>query len=315
MAGHFFMLSRVADSIFWMSRYMERTNALLRTVKTSYIASQDDMPEFQWPYIVDTYARHEHASTKDATPQQIMHLLILDKENVASVFNNVLRARENARSVQDNITKEVWQNLNDFYHLFKDSSIEYHLTVGDPVTSLDTLMRHAMLYVGTVDTTMARGEGYNFLNLAKYLERAVQTVNLFQSRLQSIQNGSREDVPTAWKYFLYSLSGYELYLKTHRSDVQPEVVARQTLNDVRFPHSVLYCLNQIRRYFDRFQQDAEEESYRKMDFLIGKTANLVRYSGVNAGYGPALDELLKQTRISLNEIANGFDTYYFGIQR
>mgnify|MGYP001007213361 FL=1 len=161
------MLSRVADSVFWMARYMERTNGTLRLLRTNYISSQDEVQDFSWQPLLRSYSDasvEEILAIGNDSPKVLEHLL-LDRNNGASVFNNITRARENARAVQDHITKEVWQCLNDYYHLIRDKNIYIQVQQGDPVTALDSLIYHGMLYHGTVDITMARGEGFNYLNI------------------------------------------------------------------------------------------------------------------------------------------------------
>ena len=110
------MLSRVAENIFWMSRYMERTNVQLRILRTYYIASQDGVPFVKWDDVF-SYYNHGKAPEKTMTANEVLQFILFDKENDSSVVNNIFRARENARSAQDHITKELWQCLNDYYHL------------------------------------------------------------------------------------------------------------------------------------------------------------------------------------------------------
>ncbi|MDZ4809452.1 MAG: alpha-E domain-containing protein, partial [Bacteroidota bacterium] len=119
------MLSRVADSVFWMARYMERTNGTLRILRTNYISSQDEVKDFSWKTLLRNYSDAPAEQIKAIGNQSVKVLehLLLDKNNGASVFNNITRARENARAVQDHITKEVWQCLNDYYHLIRDANI------------------------------------------------------------------------------------------------------------------------------------------------------------------------------------------------
>ena len=110
------MLSRVADSIFWMARYMERTNGMLRLLRTNYISSQDEVKDFTWQAILRIYSdatEEEITAIGNHSPHVMQHLL-LDKLNGSSVINNITRARENARAAQDHLTKEVWQCLNDY---------------------------------------------------------------------------------------------------------------------------------------------------------------------------------------------------------
>src|SRR5215207_4051312 len=102
------MLSRVADSVFWMARYMERTNGMLRILRTNYISSQDEVKDFSWQTLLlnNSSATPEELKIIGANSNKVLEHLLLDKNNSSSVLNNVTRARENARAVQDHITKE-----------------------------------------------------------------------------------------------------------------------------------------------------------------------------------------------------------------
>jgi uncharacterized alpha-E superfamily protein len=309
------MLSRVADSVFWMARYMERTNGMLRILRTNYISSQDEVKDFSWQTLLRNYS--------DASPEEITAIgnhsvkvlehLLLDKDNGASVFNSITRARENARAVQDHITKEVWQCLNDYYHLIRDQQIHFQVKKGDPVTALDALLHHGLLYHGTVDITMSRGEGFNYLNIGKFLERAILSSDMLNIKLTELKYTLEHpaEVP-ALRYLLYSLSGYELYLKTHRGNFQADQVLQQVLYNENFPHSVAYCLKQLCRYFERLETESLPESYKQLEFLIGRAMNNVKYSSVQLSDSDGLKLFLQQTRQELFGIAAAFNQYYFG---
>ena len=169
------MLSRVADNIFWMSRYMERTNVQLRILRTYYIASQDGVPFVKWDDVY-RYYNHGKAPEKTMNANEVLQFILFDKNNDSSVANNIFRARENARSAQDHITKELWQCLNDYYHLIKDTGLQKQVFAGDPVTIIDQLIKQCMLYYGVVDVSMFRSEGFNYLSIGKYIERLLQSI-------------------------------------------------------------------------------------------------------------------------------------------
>jgi uncharacterized alpha-E superfamily protein len=309
------MLSRVADSVFWMARYMERTNGMLRILRTNYISSQDEVKDFSWKTLLRNYSDATPEEIKDIGNQSVKVLehLLLDKNNGASVFNNITRARENARAVQDHITKEVWQCLNDYYHLIRDKKIHSQVKQGDPVTALDSLIYHGMLYHGTVDITMARGEGFNYLNIGKFLERAVLSTDMLNIKLTELNYDIEHKVEvTALRYLLYSLSGYELYLKTHRGNFQADYVLEQVIHNENFPHSIAYCLKQLFRYFERLETESLPDSYKHLEFLIGRTMNIVKYSNIKLSDSEGLKKVLQETRQELLEIAAAFDQYYFG---
>src|SRR5688572_19956694 len=102
------MLSRVADSLYWMSRYMERTDSILRMLKINYASSQDNNEEFSWQPVLRIFGNIEQAHADEIAPssRKVIEYMVLDRENPNSVFNMVTKARENARGVQDNITTE-----------------------------------------------------------------------------------------------------------------------------------------------------------------------------------------------------------------
>lgn len=309
------MLSRVADSVFWMARYMERTNGMLRILRTNYISSQDEVKDFNWHTLLHNYS-DAGAEEMDAIGNhsvKVLEHLLLDKQNGASVINNITRARENGRAVQDHITKEVWQCLNDYYHLIRDKHIYNQVKSGDPVTALDALIQQGMLYHGTVDITMARGEGFNYLNAGKFLERAILSADMLNIKLTELGYNLQQPLELpALRYLLYSLSGYELYLKTHRGNLQADFVIQQIVYNEHFPHSVSYCLKQLFRYFERLEAESLPENYKQLEFLIGRAMNNVKYSIINTADGDGLKRFLEQTRRELFGIAAAFNQYYFG---
>ena len=309
------MLSRVADSVFWMARYMERTNGMLRLLRTNYISSQDEVKDFTWQPLLGTYSdvKEEEKKFLGNDSPKVLHHLLLDRENGASVCNNITHARENARAVQDHITKEVWQCLNDYYHLIRNEKIQSQIQFGDPVSAVDLLIDHGMLYHGTVDITMARGEAFNYLNVGKFLERGILSADMLLIKLKELNYDlqAKVEVP-ALRYLLYSLSGYELYLKTHRGNFQADFVLDQIIYNENFPHSISYCLKQLLRYFERLETESLPESYKELEFLIGRSMNNVKYSNVKPSDAEGLKKFLQQTRNELFEIAAAFNKYYFG---
>ncbi len=309
------MLSRVADSVFWMARYMERTNGMLRILRTNYISSQDEVKDFNWQTLLRNYsdAGAEEMKAIGNNSVKVLEHLLLDKQNGGSVINNITRARENGRAVQDHITKEVWQCLNDYHHLIRDKNIYTQVKAGDPVTALDALIYQGMLYHGTVDITMARGEGFNYLNAGKFLERAILSADMLNIKLTELNYNLEAPVELpALRYLLYSLSGYELYLKTHRGNLQADFVIQQIVYNEQFPHSIAYCLKQLFRYFERLEAESLPENYKQLEFLIGRAMNNVKYSIINTTDGEGLKQFLQQTRNELTGIAAAFNQFYFG---
>ena len=307
------MLSRVADSLYWMSRYMERTDGILRMLRINYASSQDDIQDFSWKPVlrIFTYLDEAHAAVMARHSRAVLQYMVTEKENVNSVLNIVTRARENARSVQDHITKELWQCLNDFYHTIRDESVVRGLYKEDPVSILDVLIRHGLIYYGTTDVTMARGEGYAFINIGKFLERGVQSADILDIKFSDLHYDLYRVETTYWKYLLLSISGYELYLKTYRTGFDGRNVVEQIVLNEDFPRSVIYSVNQLRRYFERIKSDKNKEAWRKIEFMIGKIQSRVKYSTVESILQQGLHSYLNGIKEELYEVGNAFNQHYF----
>ncbi|MFV0605295.1 MAG: alpha-E domain-containing protein [Niabella sp.] len=308
------MLSRVAESVFWMGRYMERTNCLLRILRANYIAMQEEMKDSDWASILITYGylkpKEVEAIRNDS--KAVLQYVMFDRDNDASLINNITRSRENARAVQDHITKEMWEALNGFYHLIREDVIKTQVQTGDPISALDGLIKHGMFLYGTVDVTMARGEAYNFLNIGKFIERSIIITKVLNTRLKDFNYNLENANESALRYTLFSLSGYELYLKSAHPMVEASPVINQIIYNPDFVHSLVYSLSRIERYFKRLFNESIPESYEYLDFLIGKTLNHLKYNSCNTNNAQSVHELLDQILIGLLEISGAFNKHYFG---
>jgi len=307
------MLSRVADSLYWMSRYMERADGILRMLKINYASSQDDLHDFSWAPVLEifTYLEDEQYDVIGNDSRTVLQYMVTDKENPNSVLNIVTKARENARSVQDHITKELWQCLNDFYHTVRDENLVEWLNREDPISTLDILIKQGLLYYGTIDITMSRGEGYAFINLGKFIERATQSADILDVKFSDENYDITTADTTYWKYLLMSISGYELYLKTYRSGFEAKKVVELIVLNRDFPRSVLYSINQLMRYFMRLRSDRNADSYQQIEFLIGKLKSKINYSTTDSILKQGLHEYLEEVKTDLNEIGVTLNQNYF----
>ena len=308
------MLSRVADSLFWMSRYMERSDGILRMLKINYASSQDDMSAFSWKPVLKifTYLEDEKANAISGESRLVLQFMVTDKENPNSVYNIVTQARENARSVQDHITKELWQCLNEFYHLLRDERLVDWLDKEDPVTVLDSLIRQCLLFYGTAEITMARGEGNSFMNIGKFLERAIQSSDILDVKFRMLNYDHDKLADTTyWKYLLLSISGYELYLKTYRSGFEAENVIEQIVFNNLFPRSVLYSIGGMHRYHKLLKSEGNAANYKQIDFMIGKLESRVKYSTTKLIMKEGLHKFLNGTTRELNVIGTALNEHYF----
>jgi uncharacterized alpha-E superfamily protein len=307
------MLSRVAASLYWQSRYIERSDGMLRMLKINYASSQDAIQEFTWEPVLRIFAGgDEDEQISETDSRAVLKYMVTGRGNSNSVVNIITLARENARGVQEHITKDLWQCLNEYYHTVKDARLERSLQREDPVSVLDILIKQVMLYYGTVEITMERGEGRSFMNIGKYLERAIQSVDILDTKFGSISdNPDLLTDTTYWKHLLLSLGGYELYLKTYREGFEAENVLEQVVLNNDFPRSVIYSVNNIQRYFERLQNDSNMDDFREMSFKIGRLQSRIKYSSVRTIRQEGLHAFLTQIRSELYGIADSLNKHYF----
>jgi uncharacterized alpha-E superfamily protein len=159
---------------------------------------------------------------------------------------------------------------------------------------------------------MSRGEGYTFMNIGKFLERAILSVDILNVRF--INNS--EDIDMAgeapyWKYLLLSIAGYELYLKTYRTGFEARNVVEQVVLNHSFPRSIIYSLTRLQRYFDKLKREGDAISYQQLDFMVGKLLSKVRYSTPETIIQQNMHQFLSEIKNDLYAIAKALNQYYF----
>jgi uncharacterized alpha-E superfamily protein len=303
------MLSRIADSLFWLNRYMERSDGMLRLAGTHYIFSldKDVNGTSSWKPVLEIFTESEDEflnSIENNTEESLKHLL-LDTRNTNCLKTLVNKARENARGVQDLITKEVWEEVNQMYHLINQSDLKHKIDSYHGLEVMEPLIKHTVLYTGITDITMPRGTGWCFMNLGKYIERCLQTIAFTEKQLE-ITNFKEADTNDLlqWKYLLFSLSGYELHVKTYRSSNHNYNVLHQVLINENFTRSVMYSMQRIELYLNKIigNEINEERAALLRDF--GRLFSKVRYmelDSLNKETVPVFFEDIKASLVEFNQ--------------
>jgi len=310
------MLSRIADSLFWLNRYMERADSLLRVIRTNYILSFDvvDSSDFHWKDILGMFTALDAGTIRlnGENTATALHYLIADIKNANAVKTLFVRARENARGVQDNITKEVWEQVNHLYHLINQPELEKKLKDSRAIEILDRLTKNSVLFYGVTENTMARGQGWNFMNLGKFIERTLLTIEIANAHFQKIdyQLSNAQDI-LHWRNLLLSLSGYELYLKSYTGGNHNMNVIDQVIMNRNFPRSVFYSLERTRKYLDDIIEDTKIEGAEVLQKSFGRLHSRIRFADLGNVYNGGLQNFLVSTRQELVEFSKQFSRIYF----
>ena len=310
------MLSRIADSLFWLNRYMERSDCLLRVIHTNYILSFDAeiSNNFSWKDAISIFSTTDEESLRSYSEStaSALNYLINDSKNLNAVKILLTKARENARGVQDNITKEVWEQVNQLYHLVNQPSIEKKLAGSRSLEIVDQLYQNSTLYYGVTDSTMPRGQGWNFMNLGKFIERCLLTIDTTHTHFKKIdhQINNPQDI-LFWRNLLLSLSGYELYLKTYTSGQHNLNVIDHVIFNKNFPRSLMYSLHRIHRYLNEVVEDTKIEGSEKLLKTFGRISSKVEFADMNTVQQLSLSQYLFALRQDLVDFSNQVTRIYF----
>ncbi len=246
------MLSRVADSIYWLNRYIERAENVARFVDVNLNLMLDlpaGMPQ-QWKPLVTVTGDLELFNSRysEANIENVIKFLMFDENNPNSIISCLAIARENARSIREVISSEMWEEVNSFYLMVKEASSTNSLSVLPKVFSRVKMASHR--FAGVMDSTMSHNEGWHFGQLGRLLERADKTTRILDVKYFLLLP-SAEWVGTPldriqWIALLKSASAYEMYRKCQHH-ITPSSVAGFLILDRCFPRSIYFCLWQAQQ--------------------------------------------------------------------
>ncbi len=310
------MLSRIADSLFWLNRYMERTDSLVRLLSVHYILSLDkgiNSPG-SWRSVLEIASRLESEDIGwiEQNTAASLHKLMLDTDNNNSLKVIVHRARENARGVQDNITKEVWEEVNQMYHYINEPYLASRLSGNGAMEVLDKCTNHTVMFAGMVEITMPRDTGWYFMNLGKYIERCFHTIGLLEKQLQLI--AFKIDEPgdiLQWRYLLLALSGYELHLKTYTSTHHTANLLDQVIFNENFTRSILYSLSRIDIYLRKVMPAGSSQENKAVLNRLGRLYCQIKYLEPNSLNNNNLQDFLTRVKDDLSDFSTQFAQHFF----
>ena len=247
------MLSRTANAIYWMGRYLERAENVARIVAVNVHLMLDmglSPGEAQWKPLITTSGDEADFIRRYAVynEKNVIHFLTFDRENPNSIYSCVCAARENARTVRDVISSEMWEQLNLLYHMVQRASRKRSI---DNLQDFYINVRTAShLFVGLSENTMSHGEGWHFARLGRMLERADKTARILDVKYYLLlPDAEYVDSPydaVEWGAVLKSANGFEMYRKLFHS-VSYKEGAAFLIFDQNFPRSMLYCVNAAAR--------------------------------------------------------------------
>ena len=301
------MLSRVANSIYWLARYIERAENVARSIDVN-LQLQLDLPgEVRpWEPVIqiagnadDFFKKYAHASFENA-----LTFLTFDKENPSSIISCVAAARENARCVRERISSELWIAINQFYLKLSDPEMPKQVLAA-PHAFYSSVKEFSQLTAGIIQGTMSHDVAWNFTHLGTLLERADQTSRILDVKyyilLPDVSMVGMALDTVQWNAVLKSVGAYEMFHRRN-SNVTPHNVAEFLLLSEDFPRSLRYCLEKAEQCLKNiaFPIKSNAESIR----LLGKLRSDISFTTIEEIIEHGLHEQIEKVQIRLNELGN-----------
>ena len=312
------MLSRVANSIYWLNRYIERAENIARFVDVNLNLMLDlpaGMTE-QWQPLVNTTGDLDQfqARYSAVNAENVIQFLTFDWDCPNSIISCLQKARENARSIREIISSQMWEEVNAFYLMVKDASS------GRPLDALPKFFTQVKMashrFSGVMDATMTHNEGWHFGQVGRLLERADKTTRILDVKY-FVLLPSAEWVGTPldqiqWMALLKSASAYEMYRKSqHR--ITPSSVAEFLILNRQFPRSIHFCLWQADRCLHEITSTPVGAWCNGAERSLGRLGGQLGYLTIDDIVQSGLHEFLDQMQSSINEIGDQIYTTFFAV--
>ena len=262
------MLSRVGDSLYWMSRYLERAehSARLIGIELNMMLDESAAPSGRrWSRVLE-------ALNLAASPEGDLssHVQVRGFELISEC---ILSARENARQVREQISSEMWEQLNRLFHEVSRMGMS-DIWDAQTIDFLTAVIEGSHLFQGVTDSTLSHGEGWHFIQLGRSLERANATAKLLDLHLRGFNQLGDQSTDSGthleWIGLLRSCTAFEAYCKVYTADLKPERVAEFLLLNADFPHSIRFAADQMQQSLEAIHQISASKKSGRVSKIAGR---------------------------------------------
>jgi uncharacterized alpha-E superfamily protein len=315
------MLSRVADSIYWLNRYIERAENVARFIDVNLMLLLDSPPDTaaQWdPLILTTgdLARFQERYGDNATADNVIRFLAFDPSYDNSILSCLRSARENARSVREIISSEMWEQVNAFYLMVNAADQSQHVMEMSDFFRQVKLSSH--LFAGVMNATMTHNEGWHFGQIGRHLERADKTARILDVKyfilLPSVRYvGSMLD-DIQWMALLKSASAYEMYRKRGGHRLSPNAIAEFLMLDPEFPRSIRFCVGQVERSLHEIMGTPIGTWSTPVERTLGKLRTDLDYLTIEDIMQTGLHQTLDDLQLRMNSVGSAIAETFFALE-
>jgi len=314
------MLSRVANSIYWMCRYIERAENVARFISVN-LHLLLDMPSEEgkhWKPIIMTTGDREIFEKKDPDYSQeaVIRFLTFDRDYPNSIIRCLAAARENGRSIREIISSEMWEHLNNFY-LELTSRQSMTMAIDDPHRFFKIIQMRSHLLTGLMDSTMSHGEAWNFARIGMMMERADKTSRILDVKyFMLLPEASLVNAPIdhiQWMAVLKSASAFEMFRKEHHN-ITPNKVADFLIFDSQFPRSIRHCINKAKICLHRITGTPPGAVINLVEKRLGRIQADIEYTDIEEVITMGLHEFLDNLQSRLNDVGEAIGNTFFNLK-
>lgn len=288
------MLSRVADSLYWMSRYLERAEHTTRLLDVNLNLMLDESTvsaDRRWHRVMQALGTSLD-TLWDGDPIHLAHTLTFDPAHASSVLASIVSARENARHMREQISTEMWQRLNSLYlgvirtgRQTDQENMALLAAREGPLEFLNEVMEAVHQFQGVTDSTMSHGEGWQFIQVGRYIERATATAMLLEAYQPELWK-DHDPAPDSneyleWMGLLRSATAFEAYCKVYTADLTPEWILEFLLLDAEFPHSLRFSIDAMQHALEAILHASGSTRAETLSRLSGRLRSRLSYASVD----------------------------------
>jgi uncharacterized alpha-E superfamily protein len=309
------MLSRVADSLYWMSRYLERAEHTARLIDVDFQLRLDQSPDAaagRWRRLLAALQAPTPADGKlDAAT--LTHILTLDKTNASSIISCVAAARENLRQVREQCSSEMWEQLNRLY-LQVNSTTSSEQWLLHSYVFFRAVQEGAHLFQGVTDSTMSHGEGWQYIQLGRYVERTDALARLIGAYVEhlpySLDQAVESEQYLEWVGLLKSCGAFEAYCKKHTAELRPLRVAEFLLLNPEFPHSVRFAVDMVHAALNDIAALTERKAEQPVR-LAGRLRATLSFSQIDEVMASGASAYVESVRQQCGQAHSAIHQIYF----
>ena len=319
--GIVIMLSRLADSLYWMSRYVERAENVARFIDVNTWLSLD-LPagyQEQWSPLISTtgddalFAKYY----TEASRRNVIHFLTFDTRNPNSILSAITAARENARRARQYITLETWEQINRFYLAIQNGAHSATRGFEPRQDFFGDVMNAGHLFLGTLYATMSHNEGWHFCRLGRLLERADKTSRILDTKyyllLPSVDAVGSPYDDLMWAAVLRSTSALEMYRKRFQQ-ISPGRIVDFLVLDREFPRAIHYCVVSAEASLHAISGTPIRTFGNPAEQHLGRLCAELNYLQVREIISRGLHEFLDDIQVRLNAIGDAIHNSFFALQ-